>query len=302
MPAHVDGSVVEQRIVEAAAVLPTYGGVTGWAALRWLGGVWFTGFADDGRVQRPVRLALGSTSIRNQTGLLVSTERLDPRDLTCRHGLVLTSAVRAVCFEMRYAQSERAAVRCFEMAAYSDLVSCEELQEYADRHSGWTGIPQVRTVLPHLDENSWSPMEPDARSVWISLAGCPRPLCNAPVFDVSGRHIGTPDFIDPVAGVVGEYDGALHLEGARRHRDVTREAAFRAVGLETVTMTAPDWRDLSGFVARLHAAYARATRTPVSNRAWTLEQPPWWIDTSTVAKRRALTDEQRRRALRWRRV
>jgi hypothetical protein len=27
----------EQRIVEAAAVLPAYGGVTGWAALRWLG-------------------------------------------------------------------------------------------------------------------------------------------------------------------------------------------------------------------------------------------------------------------------
>ena len=41
---------------------------------------------------------------------------------------------------------------------------------------------------------------------------CPRPLCNVPVFDRFGQHIGTPDLLDPVAGVVGEYDGALHLE------------------------------------------------------------------------------------------
>ena len=33
----VDSDSVEQRIVEAAAVLPSYGGVTGWAALRWAG-------------------------------------------------------------------------------------------------------------------------------------------------------------------------------------------------------------------------------------------------------------------------
>ena len=31
LPVDIDGSVPEQRIVEAAAVLPAYGGVTGWA-------------------------------------------------------------------------------------------------------------------------------------------------------------------------------------------------------------------------------------------------------------------------------
>src|SRR3954469_2721021 len=67
---------VEQRIVEAAAVLPAYGGVTGWAALRWLGGTWFDG--TDARGQRPVVLALMDSSIRAQRGIALSEERVDP--------------------------------------------------------------------------------------------------------------------------------------------------------------------------------------------------------------------------------
>src|SRR4051794_12451203 len=55
VPFEVDGSVPEQRIVEAAAVLPAYGGVTGWAALRWMGAQWMSGLHADGR-PRPVVL------------------------------------------------------------------------------------------------------------------------------------------------------------------------------------------------------------------------------------------------------
>ncbi len=54
------------------------------------------------------------------------------------------------------------------------------------------------------------------RMIWVVDAGLPRPLCNMPIFDRHGRHIGTPDLLDPVAGVVGEYDGALHLAGEQR--------------------------------------------------------------------------------------
>ena len=43
VPADVERTV-EQRIVEAAALLHGWGGVTGWAALRWLGGYWFDGW------------------------------------------------------------------------------------------------------------------------------------------------------------------------------------------------------------------------------------------------------------------
>ncbi|MCW2835256.1 MAG: hypothetical protein JWN68_3209 [Nocardioides sp.] len=44
----------EQRIVERAALLRGWGGVTGWAGLRWLGGVWFNGLDADGSTKLAV--------------------------------------------------------------------------------------------------------------------------------------------------------------------------------------------------------------------------------------------------------
>ena len=300
VPVHTDQQDPDQRIVEAAAVLPAYGGVTGWAALHWLGGHWFGGLHRDGRTPRDVCLATGDIHIRHQPGIAICEEKLDPRDLTVVDGLRVTTALRSALFEMRYATNERLAIVTMDMAAYSDLVSIEEMSVYAAAHSSWTGIPQTREAIPHSDENAWSPPEVLMRLTWRFDAGRPRPLCNVPIFDRSGRHIGTPDLLDPEAGVVGEYDGAVHLLGRQRARDVRREADFRSVGLECVTMLAPDLMDPSHFVRRLHAAYRRASYEPESRRAWTIDQPAWWIPTDTVARRRALTDVQRTRLLRRR--
>jgi len=121
------------------------------------------------------------------------------------------------------------------------------------------------------------------------------------VFDRAGRLIGTPDLIDPIAGVCGVYDSELHLDSARRRRDLEREEEFRASGLEPVEMVTGELREPWPFVARLRAAYARAERRPAADRRWTIEPPPWWTPTVTVAQRRALTAEQRDRWLRHRR-
>ena len=299
VPSHVDADAVGQRIVEAAAVLPGYGGVTGWAALAWLGARWFEGLTGRGE-RRPVVLACGGDDIRPQPGIAPSAERLSPADLTTHHGLRITTAVRAVVFEMRYAASERFAVTALDMAAFGDLVSRDEAAAYVAGLNGWTGVPRARGALPLSDENSWSPREVLMRLVWTRSAGRPRPLCNVPIFDLQGRHVGTPDLFDPVAGVIGEYDGSMHLLGAQRAKDIRREAVFRSHQLETVTMVAADGADTSGFVQRLHAAYARASWLPESERTWTISPPDWWIPTMTVAQRRALTDGQRRRFLRLR--
>ena len=69
--------MAEQRIVEAAAVLPAYGGVTGWAALRWMGAQWMSGLSSDGQT-RPVVLVTAGDDIRPQAGIDVSAERLKP--------------------------------------------------------------------------------------------------------------------------------------------------------------------------------------------------------------------------------
>ena len=48
VPVDVDPADPHQRVVEAAAQLPAYGGVSGWASLSWLGGTWFDGVGRDG--------------------------------------------------------------------------------------------------------------------------------------------------------------------------------------------------------------------------------------------------------------
>ena len=175
---------VEQRIVEGAARLPSYGGVTGWAALRWMGGVWFDGRADGGRTQRPVDLVTADSSIRSQPGVKVSEERLNPSQLTTYAGLVVSTPARSLFFEMRHARGRLAAVVAADMAAYSDLVSRREALAIAYANPGWDGIGQMRDALDDMEENAWSPAEVRMRSVWCDLAGLPRPLCNRPVFDL----------------------------------------------------------------------------------------------------------------------
>jgi hypothetical protein len=142
-------------------------------------------------------------------------------------------------------------------------------------------------------------MVPIMRLTW-QQAGAPRPRANHPVFDLNGRFVGTPDLFDPIAGVYGLYDGGLHLAGEVRHADVAKEAAYRRVGLEGATMMVGDLIDRRPFVARLRDAYVRAGRRPADLRLWLPEPPTWWVSTSTVAQRRALTPYDRDRLLRYR--
>ncbi len=125
--------------------------------------------------------------------------------------------------------------------------------------------------------------------------GYPRPLCNVPIFDRSGRHLFTPDLFDPSSGVVGEYDGVVHDLTRVRRRDLDREELCRDHGLEHVAMIAADLASNS-FERRLDSAYRRA-RAREDQGGWTLEQPSWWVDTTSVARRRQLNVEQRRRWL-----
>lgn len=295
---HVPADVAvatDQRIVEAAARLPGHGAVTGWAALHWRGAPWFDRDA-------AVTLATGGITISRGQGALVSEEGLDPAEIERVDDLPVTSAVRSTCFEMRYARSDRQAAEILSMAAYSDLVAIEEMALYAAAHAGWTGIPRCRWGVDHAVENAWSPPEVAMPLIWQLDAGRPRPLNNVPIFDRAGRFIGTPDLIDPEAGVFGEYDSGLHLAGAQRAKDVGRESAFRRLGLEPAVMVTTDLAAPGRFIQRLDDAYRRARYEPESSRAWTIDPPEWWTPTVTVAQRRALTAGQRERWLRHRRA
>ena len=296
----MDPTIPEQRIIEAAALLRRDGSaVTGWAALCWRGGRWFTGATAYGAL-RPVCLAV--EKVRPQRGIVITEEKLDPRTVVTHDGLAVTDAVSSTVFEMRHADTEVEAAACWEMAAYDDLVDRASTLGCLAALAGRTGIPQARAAMSWVDENSWSPWETRMKAIWIFDAGLPRPLCNQPVFDRNGRHLMTPDLLDAEAGLVGEYDGEMHAQPSRRRSDRDRAALCRELGLELVVMMRGDAADPARVEARMRAARGRAAYAAESTRAWTIEPPPWWTPTGTVAQRRALSPGQRAGFLRYRRA
>lgn len=299
VPTWVDGSRTGQRILEGVPILTQPGGVTGWAALHWCGARWFDGLARDGVTELDVPL-LTTAFRRRQPGFAITQEHLRHDEVELVDGLPVTIPVRSLCFEVRHAATLWQAVVALDMAAYSDLVSLAEAAAYIEAIGPWTGVPQARKAIALADENAWSPQEVTMRRAWTLVAGMPRPLCNVPVFDLAGRHVGTPDLFDPAAGVAGEYEGSVHLAGSQRAHDVGREAEFRDLGIEVVTMLAADHPDLARFVTRLRAAYERASGPAGLRRRWTTQLPDWWVPTMTVAQRRALDPWQRNRLLRYR--
>lgn len=298
LPAHIDGTGLGQRLVEIGTALPAESALTGWAALHWLGVRWADGTRPDGSAL-PVPILVPNHRTCARPGILITAEKFGLGAIRTIDGLPITSPLRSVCFEARYARNVTQAVRWLDITLASDLISLDELRAYLPQLTAWTGIPQLREAAALADENVWSPMETELRLQWVLALGLGDVVTNRPVFDLEGRFIGTPDVLDVAAGLVGEYDGDLHLAGEQRATDIRREGLFRRIGLEYVTMTAADRRDPADFLRRTLDAIARAERTP-GPRRWTIDPPAWWTPTHTVAARRALTAAQRDRYLRRR--
>ena len=245
-------------------------------------------------------LATGGDHIRPQPGIAISHERLDPECVNVFDGVRITLPVRSAWFEMRYADNPRKAATVLSMAAYSDLVSIEELADFAALHRGWTGAPQCREAIALAEENVWSPKELEVAHVWFLDADLPRLVCNAPLFDLKGRFFATPDLLDLEAGLAIDYNSEHHAPLTTRMRDAGRDEAFRRHGIETLAVLGPHLSNTSSLVRRMREARGRARFEAESTRSWTAAPPPWWIQTHTVAMRRALSPADRARVLGYR--
>lgn len=208
--------------------------------------------------------------------IALSQEQLAPSERELVAGVWCTTVQRAVFDEMRAAPTLREAVVVLDMAAAARLISTSLMAEYVAKRSAWTGVPRVREALLLASDDSRSPQETRMRLVWVLDARLPTPLCNRPVFDLRGNLLGLPDLLDPVAGLVGEYDGADHKEGERHRHDVAREEVFRNHGLEYFEIVGGDLRDRDRSATRMRKARARARFLPPASRPWTLEVPPWY--------------------------
>ena len=282
VPAWVDAEVPEQRILEQSMRL-TGGAVTGWASCRMHGAAFFDGLRRDGRTPLPVPLNCGPLhQIRRRPGDDLIRDHLVDDEIVIVCDVPCTVDDRATFDAMRFARDVREAVVALDMMAAARRTSPRRMQDYVDRHPAWTGVQQVRDAIVLADDGSRSPQETRFRLVWQLDAGLPRPLVNRPVFDLRGRLLGYPDLLDPVAGIVGEYDGADHRGASQHSSDVDREAGFRDHELEVVRVTGPDLRDVSRVTDRIQSSYRRAKHVPPERRTWTLHPPPWWTREATL--------------------
>ncbi|CAN5564304.1 hypothetical protein BH24ACT11_BH24ACT11_14940 [soil metagenome] len=275
MPAWVDSAIPEQRIVEAATLLPRGGAVTGWASCRWWGGSFFDGRRADGATLIPVPLCLGpGLHLRPRREVQFLRDRLDESEVAIRHGLACTTVHRGLFDAMRLAPDIREAVVAMDMMAAALLTSPARMQAYVSTRAGWPVVRRVRAALALSSRRSRSPNETRLRLIWELDAGLPRPLVNQPVWDRHGRLLGIADLLDVQAGVVGEFDGADHRGAARHSKDVEREQGFRDEGLEFFRVTGPDIRVRRRVIRRMLSARGRARWTIERDRTWTTAPAP----------------------------
>ncbi len=273
VPVSVSHDVVEQRIVEQGS-RRLLGAVTGWAALRWQGAAYFDGTAPD-RSPLPIPV-ISHSKLRPDARIVVSREQLALAERIRVAGLWCASPERAVFDEVRRRGSLRAGVEAIDMATAAGLTTVAAVGHHVRMAGPKTGVELARRAVALAVDSSGSPPETSMRLVWELDGELPRPLCNVPLFSRDGTLLGFPDLFDPVAGVVGEYDGAVHRSAANRRADVAREERFRDHGLEYFTLVAGDLKDRAAVVRRMLRARQRARFLPEGERAWTLEPPAWW--------------------------
>ncbi len=219
-------------------------------------------------------LALGPDGKRRHIpGTTVWREQVLPWEIEARRGIPCTSVEAAVFDELRRIYSLRRAVQVIEMAMFAELTSLSRFSAYVltRNRRKWVGL--ARSALALVQEGAESPQETLMRLVWVVDAELPPPLCNVNVYSIDGSFLGRPDLLDPVAGVVGEYDGAHHRRARVRARDVSREELFRCHGLEYFTVVEGDLGRREMVAARMERARARALRSREPRR-WTLTPPP----------------------------
>lgn len=270
-PAHVD-----QRILEQGRRIRAYGAITAWAAMRWRGARFFDGTANAEGETLPVPLVTGGHDLRPDPRVHISKAQLDPRERELVGGVWTAVPARALFDEVRRHGRERQAIVDVEMGIAAGVLTVAEFRAYVERRRAWTAVSVARAAAAAAGLGCRSPQEVRMVLAWMWDAGLPRPLCNVPVFDLSGRLIAIVDLLDVEAGCVGEYQGADHKEGERHRTDVAREQALRDHGLECFEIVGGDLQDRELTVKRMEAARARARFEAPSRRTWTLRQPAWW--------------------------
>ena len=249
VPSSVDSNVVEQRILEQGSRIPAYGAVTGWAALRWHGATYFDGTGYDGELL-PVPLILHD-GIRPDPRFTQTESQLACTELSVVDGLPVTTVQRALFDEVRRTRNVRESAVAIGMTAAARLISVRSVRDVrrpAQRLGGCASRTRgsgawLATTADHRRSTAWCWC---GSSTPVSIRRCATERCSTSTAGSSAL----PDLLDVEAGLVGEYQGEDHKDGARHRKDVEREECFRDHGLEYFEL-------VGGDIARRHVAVNR---------------------------------------------
>jgi hypothetical protein len=266
----VDRGVAQQRVIEAAARLPSSAAVTGWASCLLHGAAWFDGLARDGRTALPVGVAVGPRGgVRRHPSVDVSFERLPEWEVWRRQGVRVTRPERAVFDEMRRHDAREALV-VLESALAGRITSLERFATFAMSHRSARRYAVVAWAIPRARGGARSPAEVRVRTVAEEDAGWPRLLVNRVVLGPAGERLGEVDLIDEEDCTAIEVDGADHRDGVQQAWDITKEEGLRQAGFEVARVTGRQALDPDTLAPRLRAVRRRALARGSQPRAWQL--------------------------------
>ncbi len=183
------------------------------------------------RDRRPDVTVPGATTRRHPGIRVHRTSRLDPRDVTRRHGILTTTPARTLV-DLAGVLPYAALRRATREAQAQRLVALPQLVETLARLRPCRGAANLAKILATGPAPTRSELE-DVVLDLILRGGLAHPDVNVPL-TIEGRRI-VPDFRWPEQRLVVEADGAKWHDGElAREDDVERQALLEAVGERVV--------------------------------------------------------------------
>jgi hypothetical protein len=153
----------------------------------------------------------------------------------------LTTAPAWTAVEVACALRRPRALATLDAALHVGACTMPELDMAAREQTGRRGIVHVRDLLPHVDCRAESPMESEARLVFVDH-GLPSPELQYEIVD-QRRDLWRVDFAWPDRMVVAEYDSMeWHANPTIWKRDRLKVERLKDCGWTTVPMVVDDVR------------------------------------------------------------
>jgi hypothetical protein len=149
------------------------------------------------------------------------------------------------------------ALATLDAALHSTACSGAELRAAVREQRGRRGIVKVRELVDHADGRAESPMESEARLLFID-SGMPMPELQYNILDRHGR-LWRVDFAWPDAMIVAEYDSVeWHVGRNALLHDRLKTARLQECGWTSIPMTVDDIRREPGdLLARINGHLMR---------------------------------------------